>query len=137
MESELSDVLAGYVVGGFLGDYPRDDFVDAFADFTGGLTERAVGDHIDALTVAGFEDVTSVRAKRLDARLSFFADGQKMLAASAWVDFAFDVAAGDNTTRATLRGRLSLEREDGAWAVFGYDVLRSGGGDSVTAEATS
>ena len=34
MESEVSDVLAGYVVGGFLGDYPRDDFVDAFADFT-------------------------------------------------------------------------------------------------------
>ena len=29
MEAEVSDVLAGYVVGGFLGDYPRGDFVDA------------------------------------------------------------------------------------------------------------
>jgi len=137
MESEISDVLAGYVVGGFLGDYPRRDFVDGFSDFTGGLTEEAVGTDIDALTVAGFEDVTSVRATRLDARLSFAVVDRNVVGASAWVDFAFDVAAEGSTTKATLMGRISLQRDDGAWAVFGYDLLRGGGSPSVTAEATS
>jgi hypothetical protein len=135
MESEVSDVLAAYVVGGFLGDYPRDDFVDGFTDFSGGATQYAVRD-IDALTAAGFEDVTSVSATRLDSRLAFLVDGRRVIGASAWVDFAFAVAAGGTTSTEMLKGRLVLKREDGAWAVFGYEVLRSGAGGSLTAESS-
>ena len=33
LESEVGDVLASYIVEGFLGDYPREDFVRGLADF--------------------------------------------------------------------------------------------------------
>jgi hypothetical protein len=135
MESEISDVLAGYVVAGFLGDYPRDDFVDGFADFTGGATEDAVRD-IDALTVAGIKEVASVRATRLHSRLSFLVEGRRVVGASAWVDFAFEVEGDGATTRETLRGRLVLQLEDSEWAVFGYDLRRGGGGGTVSAESS-
>ena len=36
LESEVGDVLSHYVVGAFLGDYPREKFVRAFDAFTGG-----------------------------------------------------------------------------------------------------
>jgi hypothetical protein len=136
MESDVSDLLAGYVVGAFLGDYPRDDFVDGFADFTGGATEDAVRD-IDVLSVAGFQEVTSVRATALDSRLSFFVDGRRVTGASAWVDFGFVVQDGETSRRVTLSGRFVLQREGGDWAVFGYDLERSGTGGSLTLTAES
>jgi hypothetical protein len=34
LESEVGDVLASYVVEGFLGDHPRGDFVRALSDFS-------------------------------------------------------------------------------------------------------
>jgi hypothetical protein len=138
VESEVSDVLAAYVVHGFLGDFPRDDFVNSFADFEGGLQREAVGTDIEALTVAGMGDVSAVRATRLSARLSFADDRSgQVIGTSAWVDFAFEVQAGDVTTHTKLAGRFNLGREDGAWSVFGYDLVRSGGGPAVAAEAGS
>ena len=50
-ETEVGDVLSHYVVEGFLGDYPRENFVDAFDAFTGGAARSAAGD-IDLLTGA-------------------------------------------------------------------------------------
>jgi hypothetical protein len=138
MESEVSDLLAGYIVGAFLGEYPRTDFAAGFADFTGGLADNALGEDIEALTVAGVEGVTAVRATRLDARVAFALDSRKVIGASAWVDFEFDVQAGhEPTTRARLHGRFSLARVDGEWTVFGYDLRRSGDGEPVPAEVTS
>ena len=137
MEAEVSDVLAGYVVGGFLGDYPREDFVDAFADFTSRATQFAAAD-IDVLTASRFEDASAVTATALDAKLYFFVRGQAVVGASAYVDFDFDVDGDDDagSTTASLTGRFSLGHTDDGWQVFGYDVLRDDS-DAVPAEATS
>ena len=78
MEAEVSDVLAGYVVGGFLGDYPRQDFVDAFADFTSRATQFAAAD-IDVLTGSPFEDASAVTATALDAKPYFVTAGRRWL----------------------------------------------------------
>ena len=136
MEAEVSDVLAGYVVGGFLGDYPREDFVDAFADFTSRATQFAAAD-IDVLTGSQFEDASAVTATALDAKLYFVARGKAVVGASAYVDFDFDVVddEGEGTT-ASLTGRFSLGHTDEGWQVFGYDVLRDDS-DAIPAEATS
>ena len=52
LESEVGDVLASYIVEGFLGDYPRGDFVRALADFSTGLADEG-GRDLDVLTLAG------------------------------------------------------------------------------------
>jgi hypothetical protein len=135
LESQVSDVLAAYVVGAFLGDYPRQDFLGGFDRFTSGAAKLAVAD-IDALTASGFEKVTAVRATRLDARLSFLAPDDRAVGASAWVDFAFDVAQGGSTVKVRLTGRLALGLVDGTWAVFGYSLVRDDS-DALPVEVSS
>ena len=53
VETEVGDVLSSYVVNGFLGEYPRDDLVRAFDDFSPGAS-RDAAKSIDVLTGAGF-----------------------------------------------------------------------------------
>jgi hypothetical protein len=136
VETEIGDVLARYVVGAYLGDYPRQDFVSSFDEFTPSTARTAARD-IEVLTGAGFADATSVRASVLEARLSLFAMEGRVLGATAAVQFRFEVVsrAGETTT-AALRGRLMLVNEDDAWSVFGYDVALDDGG-SVEAEVSS
>jgi hypothetical protein len=123
LESEVGDVLAHYVEAGFLGDYPRSDFVQSFADFTSGAAEQAVGD-IDVLTASRFADATSVRATDLAANLSFYVVDGRAVGATAWIDFTFDVDDRGSPKTAALAGRLVLDRRNGHWSVFGYDVHR-------------
>ena len=61
LESEVGDVLASYVVEGFLGDHPRKDFVRALSDFSTGLADDG-GRDLTTLTLAGTPDVAAVRA---------------------------------------------------------------------------
>ena len=70
LETEVGGVLSDYVVEAFLGDFPREEFVQAFGSFTSGAARRAAGD-IEQLTAARVQDATAVTATRLDARLSF------------------------------------------------------------------
>ena len=49
----------------------------------------------------------------------------EVLAATAHVDFGFEVSDGEGPPqRVTLRGRLMLDRVDETWSIFGYDVVR-------------
>ena len=123
LESEVSDVLANYVEAGFLGDYPRSNFVQSFEDFTSGAARQAVGD-IDVLTASRFENANSVQATNLGASLSFYVVNGEAVGATAWVDFAFAVDDQGSSKTATLDGRLVLDRHDSRWSVFGYDVRR-------------
>lgn len=127
VETEVGDVLSRYVSGAFLGDYPRQDFIGSFEDFTP-RAARAATTHIEVLTGTGFDDPSSVRASSLSARLSLFAPPEGVVAATAAVDFRFEVTQDGTTSTATLQGRLMLVRERGAWAVFGYDVALDDGG---------
>ena len=133
-EGAVGDVLSGYVVRAFLGDYPREDFIGAFESFTGDLARDAAGD-IDQLTANRFGEAESVRATRLDADLSFVADDSDIIGATASVRFAFEATMDGEERPLSLRGRLMLVEEDGAWSVFGYDV-RTDTGEAVEAEVS-
>ena len=123
IESEVSDVLADYVVGGFLGDYPRGDFVQAFTDFTSIAAGQAVDD-IELITAARFEEASSVRATGLGAELSFLVVDGEAVGVTAWVDFEFEADDGGEPTTARLSGRLNLDLRNDRWSVFSYRLLR-------------
>jgi hypothetical protein len=121
LQNDVGAVLSTYVVEGFLGDYPRDDFVSVLDSFTTDLQPEAARD-LEQITGASFADATDVLATRLVARISTFAPGRAAVGVSASVDFAFDVTEDDTTREETLRGRLMLVQEGGDWKIFGYRV---------------
>lgn len=133
-ESAVGDVLSGYVVDAFLGDYPREDFVGSFESFTGNLARDAVRD-INQLTANSLRSAEAVRATRLDANLSFVVDGSDVVGATASVRFAFEATVGGDERRLGMRGRLLLVEEDDVWSVYGYDVVTDTG-EAVEAEVT-
>jgi hypothetical protein len=135
LESAVGDVLSSYVVQGFLGDYPRDDFVRAFDSFTSGAARDAARD-IDWLTAARLEDPKAVRATRLDARLSFLVAGDDVVGGTATVRFAFEATLDGEVRPVRLRGRLMLVEDEGTWSVFGYDVTTNAPG-AVEGEVSS
>ncbi|NUS41545.1 MAG: hypothetical protein HOP97_07960 [Terrabacter sp.] len=137
IEGAVGDALSDYVVAAFLGDFPRQEFVQAFEPFTSVAARKATRD-IDLLTAATARDATAVRATDLDARLSFLTRAEEVLGGTAAVHFAFDATMGDGTTRElVLDGRFMLEPDDdGTWSVFGYDVTFDDG-DETPAEAES
>ena len=128
LQNGVGAALSTYVVDAFLGDYPRDDFVDALDTFTSGLVNDGAED-LQLITGAGFgNDVESVTATRLSATISSFAPKGQVVGATAVVDFAFDVEVGGETREATRRGRLMLVPEDGGWKIFGYRLVSEPGG---------
>ena len=130
VETAVGDVLSRYVSRAFLGTFPRRDFVPAFESFTSGAARRATLD-IDQLTAAPVQDATSVRATRLHSRLSLLVVGEEVHGATARVRFAFEATMPDGESRpVTLRGRFLMEREQGGWSVFGYDVAADDGNTS-------
>jgi hypothetical protein len=128
LQNDVASVLSTYVVDAFLGDYPRDDFVNALGTFTTGVVDDAAA-HLDLVTGAGFgTDVQDVAATKLSATISTFAPKGKVVGATAVVDFAFDVTANGKTSESTRRGRLMLTPEDGTWKIFGFDLDPRPGG---------
>ena len=127
IEGEVGDVLSDYVFEAFLGDYPRDEFVQSFEAFTSEAARKAAGD-IDDLTAATAADATAVRATELDARLSFLTRAGEVYAGSATVHFAFEATFEDGSTRPlVLDGRIMLDDDGDAWRIFGYDVALDDG----------
>ncbi len=133
-EGAVGDVLSGYVVRAFLGDYPREDFARAFESFTGNLVREASRD-LDQLTANRFREAEAVRATRLGADLSFVVQDSDIIGATASVRFAFEATVNGEERPMSLRGRLMLVEDDGAWSVFGYDVVTDTG-DAVEAEVS-
>jgi len=127
LQNDVATALSTYVVDAFLGDYPRQDFVEALDAFTDGVASRAAQE-IDLLTGAGFgSGVDDVVATRLSATISSFAPDNEAVGVTALVDFSFDVDANGKTTEYTRQGRLMLTTEDGTWKIFGYDLTPGGG----------
>jgi len=124
LESQVGDVLANYVVGAFLGDYPRHDFVRGLGSFTSGAAVDASRDN-KLLTAAKYARATAVTATDLSARLSFVTVHQAPVGAAAHVVFTFVAEMpGGRTVPFTLRGRILLVLEGTSWLVFGYDLTR-------------
>lgn len=137
VEGAVGDVLSDYVVAAFLGDFPRQEFVQAFEPFTSVAARKATR-HIDLLTAATARDATAVRATALDSDLSFLTQAGEVLGGTAAVHFAFEATMEDGTTRPlVLDGRFMLEADDdGTWSIFGYDVTFDDG-DETPVEAES
>jgi hypothetical protein len=127
LQSEVGDAVTAYVVGGFLGDHPRDDYVRSLDTFTSGAAQRAARD-LDILTASDYTDARAVDARRLVARITPYAPEGEVLGATAAVDLRFVVTdeAGEQRPL-TLTGRLMLVPEPGGWRIFGYDVTRDDG----------
>ena len=122
LQNDVGAVLTTYVVEGFLGDYPRDDFVGALDSFTSGVADDAAED-LDLISGAGFEgNPDDVVATQLSASISTFAPGGKVVGVSARVDFVFDVTEGSTTREEARHGRLMLTTENGAWKIFGFSL---------------
>jgi hypothetical protein len=125
LESAVGDALSDYVVGAFLGTYPRDDFVQAFDGFTAGAAREALR-KIDLLTARKYRTARSVTAEDLSARLSFVLLGDTAVGVAAHVRFRFSAEYDDGRTESfSLVGRLLLVHEQSAWLIFGWDVGRS------------
>jgi hypothetical protein len=123
LQGEIGDVLTSYVVGAFLGDYPRDDFVDSLASFTSGAAEQAAGD-LELLTARRYRAAEDVVATRLVARLSVFAAGDEPAGATARVRFRFTVQDGGEPRAFSLTGRFGLVPDGDSWRIFAYRVMR-------------
>ena len=123
VQRQVGDVLSTYVVSAFLGDYPRDDFVDSLAVFTSGAAADAARD-LELLTASRYGDAEGVTAEQLRARVSVFAADDEAAGASADVRFRFAVDEGDRARTFRMVGRVSLVQEGNDWRIFAYDVTR-------------
>jgi hypothetical protein len=127
VESAIGGVLSEFVTEAYLGDHPRSGFLGALDVFTDGAATLAARD-LDVLTASGVDDLTAVRATRLDSALSLYVVDGDALGATAQVQFAFDATTSDESAqRLVLDGRLLLIRTRNGWAVFGYDVASDDG----------
>jgi hypothetical protein len=136
IEGEIGDALSDYVFEAFLGEFPRQRFVQAFESFTSFAAREATAD-IRKLTADSVRDATAVRATELDARLSLLTRGGTVHAGSADVHFSFEATMPDGSTRPlVLDGRFLLDGESGTWAIFGYDVTFDNG-RGVAAETST
>lgn len=126
VEGAVGEVLSSYLVGGFLGDYPRERFVQAFDDFTPRGAGIAARD-IDVLTASRIGKATEVTPRSLDARLSLLVHEGEVIGATAYVDVELEATMDDTTRDVTLDGRLMLQAQDGRWSVFGFDVRNDDG----------
>ena len=118
----LSETLTQYLRDGFLGDYPRDDFVRVLDSFTTAEAPRAAAD-LEVLTASGLRGVTALTPQRLDASVTTFAPGRTASGVSARIDFRFEATGAKGEVRGvTLAGRLLLTPEQGTWKIFGYRV---------------
>ena len=122
LQNDVGAVLTTYVVEGFLGDYPRDDFVRRPRLLHQRTWPRRAAQDIDQITGAGFERRRGGRGDPASRPASPPSLPAGKLGVSAAVDFAFDVTEGGTTARSTLHGRLMLTPENGEWRIFGYDA---------------
>ena len=117
----ITEVIDPWFDGAFLGDFPRDDYSDAFVGFTKGAAADAQGD-LDILSNEPIADqIESATATKRRVRLDVFAfEGHPRGATAHFVlDFT---TSGDVEETLRVRGDLYLAKDKGEWKIFGYDV---------------
>jgi hypothetical protein len=128
LADNVGKVVSAYFDDAFLdGDYPRDDFHDAFTTFSAEAAKQAWHDR-DLLSNSDLGPSTeSVLARRRTAYLSVLAPHKVAAGVTARVDLRFLADRGDAPDKeVTVKGRLMLTRkQDGGWKIFGYDLSQS------------
>ncbi|MFL6001290.1 MAG: hypothetical protein ACJ72P_00625 [Nocardioides sp.] len=107
------------------GDYPRNDFRDAFPGFTAGARTEARHDlELMSNDSIGMR-ISGVTPKASEIALDVLAVHQKAVAVTARFRLAFKTQ-GDLVRRVGVRGRLLLTRAKPGWRIFAYHVARTG-----------
>lgn len=121
---EVTAVVDGWLDAAYVGgDYPREDFTDAFPGFTLGAAEEATKD-IDLMSNADIGtriDGVTATARRVNVDV-LGAKGAPA-GATARVRLVF-TTSGDLERTVSVTGRLRLTETDGGWQVFAYDVAK-------------
>lgn len=105
------------------GEYPRDDFGDAFPGFTRGAAMQARGDRRLLSNDAIGERVDEVTATLRRVGVDVLAVRGKAVGVTARLRLDFGTS-GELEKKFQVRGRLLLTRSEGRWRVFGYDVTK-------------
>ena len=110
---------AAYVAG----DYPRNDFSDAFTSFSKGAAALAKRDKglMSNADVGDRVDTVTAKARRL--RIDVLADEGKAAGVTARVVLLLELD-GEVQRTDRIAGRLFLGYGGSNWQVFGYDVKR-------------
>lgn len=105
------------------GDYPRNDFADAWPGFTTGAKARARS----AKALMSNQDIgqriSGVEATARKVTVDVLAVKGHAVGATARVVLRF-ITEGDLERTVEVRGRLFLTQTDSGWRIFGYDVTK-------------
>jgi len=107
------------------GDYPRNDFRDAFPGFTAGARTQALHDLALMSNDSIGMRISGVTPKASEIALDVLAVHKKAVAVTARFRLAFKTQ-GDLERRVGVRGRLLLTRAKPGWRIFAYHVARTG-----------
>lgn len=120
----IRDVVDTWFEAAYVGgDYPRNDFHDAFPGFTAGAKTEAHGDRRLMSNAEAGKRIEGVRATRKRVRIDVLAVRRKPVGITARFVLDFK-ATGKVVRKIEVKGRLFLTNTDHGWRVFGYDVTR-------------
>jgi hypothetical protein len=105
------------------GDYPRNDFADAWPGFTTGAESEARGDKALMSNQDIGADIAGVEATARQVTVDVLAVKGKPSGATARFVLKFHTD-GDVQRKVEVRGRLFLTPESDGWHIFGYDVTK-------------
>lgn len=122
----ITEVVQGWFNAAYVGgEWPRTDFKDAYPGFTRRAADEARKDRTlmsnDGIG-ARIDEVTPTRSR---VWLDVLAVRRAAVGVTARFELQFRTE-GELTREVTVRGRLLLNRQDGQWRVFAYDVARGG-----------
>lgn len=107
------------------GEYPRNDFHDAFPGFTTGAKAEARRDRMLMSNQDIGRRIDAVQVSRRRLRIDVLAVRRKPVAVTA--RFGLDFATtGKVRKHLQVKGRLFLTRNASGWRIFGYDVTKGG-----------
>ena len=113
---------AAYVAG----DYPRNDFANAWPGFTTGAKADAQGDKQLMSNQSIGTKISAVDAKTRKVTVDMLAVKGRPAGATARFVLRF-ATSGDMHRKIVIRGRLFLTPGKDGWRIFGYDVTRARG----------
>jgi hypothetical protein len=105
------------------GDYPRNDFADAWPGFTAGAQAAARGDKALMSNQDIGADIAGVEATARKVTVDVLAVKGKPSGATARFVLKFRTD-GDVRRKVEVRGRLFLTPGSDGWHIFGYDVAK-------------
>lgn len=108
------------------GDWPRNDFADAWAGFTPGAAADAKGDKRLMSNQDIGAKISAVEATKRDVTVDVLAVKGHPAGATARFVLRF-ATSGDLQRKLVVRGRLFLTPGGDGWRIFGYDVTKGRG----------